>query len=246
MIHQDCDSLFAFPPPTCSWSGAGPCACAVADLPLRCAARLAAAHVRSSANPARRTDRTTSAQRLRLQSLPGDVRPRQHCRRDSSPGVEGSATAATGVLDPVQTRPAFSLHSFPRDTSRCTPECFSPQASRVSQDASLHVRSCMPSRDTKVELRVRRTCLVCDFAEEVWEAPDTDAIGQACSRCRAPTERVSVLEQRKIVGDLNHHAVALGRLGGLKGGPARAAKLTARRRRDIARQAARARWRPTD
>ena len=40
----------------------------------------------------------------------------------------------------------------------------------------------------------------------------------------------------------NPAAVALGRLGGLKGGKARAAKLTARRRREIARKAARARW----
>lgn len=40
----------------------------------------------------------------------------------------------------------------------------------------------------------------------------------------------------------NPAAVALGRLGGLKGGKARAAKLSAARRRAIARAAARARW----
>ena len=44
----------------------------------------------------------------------------------------------------------------------------------------------------------------------------------------------------------NPHAVALGRLGGLRGGPiggrARAAALSPSRRREIARQAARARW----
>jgi hypothetical protein len=40
----------------------------------------------------------------------------------------------------------------------------------------------------------------------------------------------------------NPHAVALGRLGGIKGGPARAQKLSARRRRAIARRAAIARW----
>lgn len=40
----------------------------------------------------------------------------------------------------------------------------------------------------------------------------------------------------------NPHAVALGRLGGKKGGKARAAKLTAKERREIARKAARARW----
>jgi hypothetical protein len=42
--------------------------------------------------------------------------------------------------------------------------------------------------------------------------------------------------------DKNPHAVALGRLGGLKGGRARAKKLTAEQRREIARKAAQARW----
>jgi len=40
----------------------------------------------------------------------------------------------------------------------------------------------------------------------------------------------------------NPHAVALGRLGGLVGGPLRAQSLTARERQAIARKAARARW----
>ena len=40
----------------------------------------------------------------------------------------------------------------------------------------------------------------------------------------------------------NLAAVALGRLGGLKGGKARAAKLTPEERREIAQKAARARW----
>lgn len=40
----------------------------------------------------------------------------------------------------------------------------------------------------------------------------------------------------------NPAAVALGRLGGKKGGKARAAKLTPEQRRDIARKAAQARW----
>lgn len=39
-------------------------------------------------------------------------------------------------------------------------------------------------------------------------------------------------------------AVALGRKGGLKGGRARANKMTAARRAEIARKAAKARWRP--
>ena len=40
----------------------------------------------------------------------------------------------------------------------------------------------------------------------------------------------------------NQAAVALGRKGGLKGGKARAAKMTAERRAEIARKAAKARW----
>lgn len=40
----------------------------------------------------------------------------------------------------------------------------------------------------------------------------------------------------------NPHAVALGKLGGPKGGKARAEKLSARKRSEIAKQAAVARW----
>lgn len=40
----------------------------------------------------------------------------------------------------------------------------------------------------------------------------------------------------------NPNAVALGRLGGKKGGKARAAKLTSEQRSEIARKAAQARW----
>ena len=40
----------------------------------------------------------------------------------------------------------------------------------------------------------------------------------------------------------NPHAVALGRLGGLKGGKARAKKLSKEQRKKIARKAAKARW----
>ena len=40
----------------------------------------------------------------------------------------------------------------------------------------------------------------------------------------------------------NPAAVALGRLGGLKGGKARAANLSAKRRKEIAQKAAKKRW----
>jgi hypothetical protein len=42
--------------------------------------------------------------------------------------------------------------------------------------------------------------------------------------------------------DKNPAAVELGRLGGKKGGPARAARLTKRQRSEIAKKAARTRW----
>ena len=47
--------------------------------------------------------------------------------------------------------------------------------------------------------------------------------------------------KRKIV--ITNAAAVLGRLGGLKGGPARAKKLSPKKRRQIAKKAANARWR---
>jgi hypothetical protein len=44
------------------------------------------------------------------------------------------------------------------------------------------------------------------------------------------------------IKEKNPAAVALGRLGGLKGGKARAEKLSAKRRKEIARDAAKSRW----
>jgi hypothetical protein len=95
--------------------------------------------------------------------------------------------------------------------------------------------------DTYEQLVVRR-CLACEFTDETWESCSTDEIGPLCVACHAPTERLRIIERRRVARDVNPHAAALGRLGGLKGGPARAAKLTAQRRRAIARAAARARW----
>jgi hypothetical protein len=46
----------------------------------------------------------------------------------------------------------------------------------------------------------------------------------------------------ELVEGKNPHAVALGRLGGLKGGKARSMKLSPEQRREIARKAASARW----
>jgi hypothetical protein len=51
------------------------------------------------------------------------------------------------------------------------------------------------------------------------------------------------IEDRPPDDEKNPHAVALGRLGGMKGGIARARALTAKQRVAIATKAARARWR---
>jgi len=60
----------------------------------------------------------------------------------------------------------------------------------------------------------------------------------------APTvaDDISDGPRRKPDESKNPAAVALGRLGGLKGGPARAARLTPAQRSEIASKAARARW----
>jgi hypothetical protein len=58
---------------------------------------------------------------------------------------------------------------------------------------------------------------------------------------QATDERPPV-EPAKPDDEKNPAAVELGRRGGLKGGKARAAKLTAEQRRESARRAAQARW----
>jgi hypothetical protein len=52
-----------------------------------------------------------------------------------------------------------------------------------------------------------------------------------------------VTEAAEDKPEKNPAAVALGRLGGLKGGKARAKKLTAEQRKEIARKGAAVRWR---
>ena len=50
------------------------------------------------------------------------------------------------------------------------------------------------------------------------------------------------IQPEETPSDKNPHAVALGRLGGLKGGRARAEKLSKKRRIEIAKKAAKDRW----
>ena len=53
-------------------------------------------------------------------------------------------------------------------------------------------------------------------------------------------------ENKEVTIAKNPAAVALGRLGGLKGGKARAESLTAKRRKEIAQKASAARWKNKD
>ncbi len=59
---------------------------------------------------------------------------------------------------------------------------------------------------------------------------------------QAATDESEPIEEPTIK---NPHAVALGRLGGLKGGKARAKSLTAKRRKEIAQKAISTRWSKT-
>ncbi len=56
------------------------------------------------------------------------------------------------------------------------------------------------------------------------------------------TEESQEIQFQVIAVPKNPHAVELGRLGGLKGGKARAKALTAKRRSEIAKKAAKKRW----
>ena len=89
---------------------------------------------------------------------------------------------------------------------------------------------------------VRRTCEVCE-----WEAFLIEPAGSShdCAMCHAPTRAAVMMPHVEgLAPDAgkNPYATALGRLGGLKGGVARAAALSSKQRREIARKAANARW----
>lgn len=64
----------------------------------------------------------------------------------------------------------------------------------------------------------------------------TSDVNQNAARIVAEATKVRVAVKK------NPAAVALGRLGGQKGGPARAASLSASKRAEIARKAAQSRW----
>lgn len=83
------------------------------------------------------------------------------------------------------------------------------------------------------------------------DRPDDEKPTKADRRPRDPNQRAYNVVREATGEDekfepkekeKNPHAVALGRLGGKKGGKARAEKLTAEERRKIAKKAAKARW----
>ncbi len=63
-------------------------------------------------------------------------------------------------------------------------------------------------------------------------------VQEATGQIEPKTEQV----KPEVLESKNPHAVALGRLGGLKGGKARFEKLTPEQRSEIARKAAQKRW----
>jgi hypothetical protein len=58
--------------------------------------------------------------------------------------------------------------------------------------------------------------------------------------------KIATGEVKDEIAEKNPHAVALGKLGGKKGGRARARKLTAKERKSIAQNAANSRWKGKD
>lgn len=62
------------------------------------------------------------------------------------------------------------------------------------------------------------------------------------NRAAIPAGESVQVPAENVAGSKNPAAVALGKLGGKKGGPARAKKLTKQQRSEIAKKAALARW----
>lgn len=84
----------------------------------------------------------------------------------------------------------------------------------------------------------------------VWDMPTRSSTGRDHDFATIARHVVEQTIGEKLNGEAlddpnagkNPHAVALGRLGGQRGGKARAAALTATRRKAIAKKAAQARW----
>jgi hypothetical protein len=87
---------------------------------------------------------------------------------------------------------------------------------------------------------VSRRCPVCEWEGIVVVGSSNE---EDCPQCHAPTAILTPVDAPPAASAKNPHAAALGRLGGVRGGRARAEALSAKRRKEIARNAALARWR---
>jgi hypothetical protein len=123
----------------------------------------------------------------------------------------------------------------------CTARTPVPTRSAKPDKPASAAGSAFSSTDVHV---VKRRCTICDWdAQLIEEGPQDDRL---CPWCYGQTERTAIIGLVVPIplppGQKNPHAASLGRLGGIKGGRARAARLNARQRHDIAAKAARARW----
>jgi hypothetical protein len=82
-----------------------------------------------------------------------------------------------------------------------------------------------------------------DFPMKKIKGKHLDFCQIACAVVEAATDESEPVEEPDI---RNPHAVALGTLGGQKGGKARAEKLTPEQRKEIAQIAAQARWKKSN
>jgi hypothetical protein len=116
-----------------------------------------------------------------------------------------------------------------------------PPAANGAEHMDAYSRDKAIATATAARLELRR-CVVCEWEGEVVKIAGADP---DCPWCHGPTAALSG-EELESANDhsnaKNPHAAALGRLGGLKGGRARAQMLSAKRRREIASKAAKARW----
>ena len=86
---------------------------------------------------------------------------------------------------------------------------------------------------------ITRACGVCEWSAGAVE--EQAATHPGCPWCHAPTHVVRE-EWLLDVTEMRARSAAFGRKGGLKGGRARADRLSPKQRSEIARKAAAARW----
>jgi len=91
----------------------------------------------------------------------------------------------------------------------------------------------MPKRSSKLQKDTQ------ELARHVLDTVVPDA---EPARTAQLADQETLQDSEEPKSEKNPAAVALGRLGGKKGGPARAAKLTSEQRKEIARKAAQKRW----